>query len=56
MKVEIKELETNLTEKEKKQNLFNNQKNLLELFLSKNAISKAQYNKSLSDLKLKMGI
>ena len=39
---------------EKNRALFERQKALLDLFLSKHAISKAQYEKSLSDLKSKM--
>ena len=46
----------NITPKEKKQLLFLNQKQLLDKFLEVNAINKAQYNKSLGDLKEKMGI
>lgn len=36
--------------------LFLNQKELLDIFRQKNAISQAQYNKSLGDLREKMGI
>jgi hypothetical protein len=39
-----------------KQLLFERQKQLLDTFLEHGAISKAQYNKSLGDLKEKMGI
>ena len=45
-----------LSEDEKKQYLFNEQKKTLDSFLKRNAISKQQYNKILSDLKTKMGI
>lgn len=45
-----------LTSTEKKQQLFLNQKKTLDLFLERNAISKEQYDKSLSDLKEKMNI
>lgn len=45
--------ETLSPEKKKKQ-LFLNQKRLLDTFLEKHAISKAQYDKSLSDLRDKM--
>lgn len=45
-----------LTTKEKKKQLFLNQKKLLDTFLEKNAISKAQYDKSLGDLRDKMGM
>ena len=36
--------------------LYKKQKNLLDTFLSNGAISKAQYDKSLGDLTVKMGI
>ncbi len=39
-----------------KQLLFERQKQLLDTFLEHGAISKAQYNKSLGDLKEKMGM
>ena len=45
-----------LTPKEKKIQLYLNQKKLLEDFLERGAISKAQYDKSLGDLTEKMGI
>ncbi len=45
-----------LTPKEKKLDLFLRQKRTLDLFLERNAISKAQYDKSLGDLIEKMGI
>ena len=45
-----------LTPKEKKVELFKRQKNLLDTFLEKNAISKDQYDKSLGDLREKMGM
>lgn len=45
-----------LTPEEKKKQLFLDQKKTLELFLERNAISKAQYDKSLGDLIAKMGI
>lgn len=45
-----------LTLEEKKIHLFLEQKKTLELFLERNAISKAQYDKSLGDLITKMGI
>ena len=47
---------TNLSPDEKKKQLFLNQKKLLDTFLEKNAISKAQYDKSLGDLREKMGM
>ena len=45
-----------LTSEQKKQKLFEKQKNTLDTFLERNAISKAQYDKSLGDLIEKMGI
>lgn len=46
----------NLSPEEKKQQLFLNQKNTLDLFLERGAISQVQYDKSLADLKEKMGV
>lgn len=46
----------NLTPEEKKKQLFLKQKQTLDLFLERNAISKAQYDKSLGDLIDKMGM
>jgi len=45
-----------LSPAEKKEQLYIKQKHLLGLFLEKNAISKEQYDKSLSDLTEKMGL
>ena len=45
-----------MTPDEKKKQLFRNQKRTLDLFLERNAISKAQYDKSLGDLIDKMGM
>jgi hypothetical protein len=45
-----------LSPEEKKKQLFLDQKRLLDTFLEKKAISRAQYNKSLGDLREKMGI
>lgn len=45
-----------LSPEEKKIQLFLNQKKTLDLFLEKKAISQAQYDKSLGDLKTKMNI
>ncbi len=42
--------------KEQKRELFRNQKQLLNTFLEHGAISRAQYDKSLGDLIVKMGI
>ena len=39
-----------------KKELFRNQKQLLDTFLEHGAISRAQYDKSLGDLIVKMGI
>ena len=43
------------TPEEKRRELFENQKELLETFLTHGAISRAQYEKSLGDLTEKMG-
>ena len=45
-----------LTPEEKKIQLFLNQKQTLDMFLERGAISKAQYDKSLGDLREKMGV
>ena len=45
-----------LSREEKKKELFRSQKQTLDLFLERGAISRAQYDKSLGDLILKMGI
>lgn len=44
-----------MTPSQKKKQLFLNQKELLDKFLERHAISQAQYQKSLGDLRLKMG-
>ena len=44
-----------LSHEEKNHELYLKQKHLLETFLEKGAISKAQYDKSLHDLTEKMG-
>lgn len=44
-----------LSLEEKKRQLFLNQKKTLDLFLERKAISQAQYDKSLGDLREKMG-
>ena len=41
---------------EKKHNLYSRQKQLLDTFLGNGAITRAQYDKSLGDLTVKMGI
>ena len=43
-----------LTPEERKKQLFLKQKNILDLFLERHAISKAQYDQSLGDLIDKM--
>ena len=45
-----------LTPEEKKIQLFLNQKHTLDMFLERGAISQAQYDKSLGDLREKMGV
>ena len=45
-----------VTDREKKQRLFLQQKETLDTFLRNGAISRAQYDKSLGDLIEKMGI
>ena len=45
-----------LTPEEKKLELFLQQKKTLDTFLDKNAISRLQYDKSLGDLREKMGM
>ena len=44
-----------LSPEEKKRQLYEKQKHTLDLFLQRNAITKAQYDKSLGDLTEKMG-
>ena len=46
----------NLSPEEKKKELFMRQKHTLDLFLERNAISQSQYDKSLGDLRNKMGM
>jgi len=45
-----------LTPEQRKKKLFDAQKALLDTFLGNHAISKQQYDKSLGDLRAKMGI
>ena len=45
-----------LSPEEKKIQLFLQQKETLDLFLARNAISQAQYDKSYGDLVIKMGM
>ena len=57
MEQEIQQISlAQMTPEEKKQYLFLNQKKTLDLFLERGAISQAQYNKSLGDLREKMGV
>ena len=57
MKQEMQQLPlAQMTPEEKKHYLFLNQKKTLDLFLERGAISQAQYNKSLGDLREKMGV
>ena len=46
----------NLSPEEKKRELFLRQKRTLDLFLERHAISQAQYDKSLGELREKMGM
>ena len=46
----------NMSSDDKKKALFDRQKELLDTFLAHNTITKAQYDKSLGDLKQKMSI
>jgi hypothetical protein len=46
----------NLSPDEKKIELFLRQKHTLDLFLERNSISQSQYDKSLGDLRDKMGM
>ena len=50
------ESDTNPTHEEQLKELFLKQKHVLDLFLERGAISRAQYDKSLNDMKEKMGI
>lgn len=45
-----------LSPEEKKKELFLQQKHTLDLFLARHAISQAQYDKSLGDLREKMNM
>ncbi len=45
-----------MTAEEKKRDLYLRQKQLLNTFLEHGAISRAQYDKSLGDLTVKMGM
>ena len=57
MKQEMQQMPlAQMTPEEKKHYLFLNQKKTLDLFLERGAISQAQYDKSLGDLREKMGV
>ena len=57
MKDKIAEKDYNsMSPEEKKRDLFNRQKQTLDLFLERKAISKAEYEKSLNGLITKMGL
>ena len=57
MKQEMQQMPlAQMTPEEKKHYLYLNQKKTLDLFLERGAISQAQYNKSLGDLRVKMGV
>ena len=45
-----------MSPEEKKVELYRRQKVLLDTFLERNAISQAQYDKSLKDMRTKMGM
>lgn len=55
MNYELCEEYKGLSKEEQKRRLFENQKDVLDKFLERGAISQAQYDKSLGDLKAKMG-
>ena len=55
MEYELSEEYKGLSKEEQKRRLFENQKDVLDKFLERGAISQAQYDKSLGDLKAKMG-
>ena len=55
MDIELENLRSGSKE-EKKSELFEHQKHTLDLFLERGAITKAQYDKSLTTLTEKMGI
>lgn len=46
----------NLSKEEKQEQLYRKQKRMLDTFLQNHAISKEQYQKSLGDLTVKMGM
>ena len=52
----MNENQESLTPEEKKRDLYLRQKQLLDTFLEHGAISRVQYEKSLGDLTVKMGM
>ena len=52
----MNEERNSMTHEEKQAALFREQKQTLNCFLERGAITKAQYDKSLHDLKEKMGV
>ena len=54
--MEDKPVWENLSPDEKKKELFLRQKRTLDLFLERHAITQSQYDKSLGDLRDKMGM
>ena len=56
MDVEMNEERNSMTHEEKQAALFREQKQTLNCFLERGAITKAQYDKSLHNLKEKMGV
>ena len=54
MEIDAKNPFEKLSPEEKKKKLYESQKHILDLFLERDAISKAQYDKSLGDLTEKM--
>lgn len=54
--MDIQNNRSNLSTEEKKLQLFLTQKETLDTFLKNGAITKAQYDKSLGDLRVKMNI
>ena len=55
MEYELCEEYKGLSKEDQKRRLFENQKDVLDKFLERGAISQAQYDKSLGDMKTKMG-
>ena len=53
--IELQERWAAMSPAQKKKQLFLNQKELLDTFLARHAISQAQYDKSLGDLREKLG-